>query len=109
NMSAPHEAPGAGMNPISWRVDYTFEIVVRSTPTAASNTEKLRGLSKFLKSCARWLPEFQFLLDFTKRARGGIALSVLQQDQVLALEHGLKLLDMGNVDDYRAADAQESL
>ena len=40
------------------------------------------------------LPEFQFLLDFANRTRGGIALSVLQHDQVLALEHGLKLLDL---------------
>ena len=55
------------------------------------------------------LPEFQFLLDFANRTRGGIALSVLQHDHVLALEHGLKLLDLVNVDDYRAADAQESL
>ncbi len=51
------------------------------------------------------LPEFQFLLDFTNRTRGGIALSVLQHDQVLALEAWLKLLDLVNVDDYRAADA----
>ena len=46
----------------------------------------------------RWkfqaLAEFQFLLDFANRTRGGIALSVLQHDQVLALEHGLKLLDL---------------
>ena len=55
------------------------------------------------------LPEFQFLLDFAKRTRGGIAPSVLQHDQVLALERWLKLLDLVNVDDYRAADAQESL
>jgi hypothetical protein len=55
------------------------------------------------------LPEFQFLLDFAKRTRGGIALSVLQHDQVLALEHRLKLLDLVNVDDHRAADAQELL
>src|SRR5437764_777367 len=48
------------------------------------------------------LPEFQFLLDFANRTRGGIALSVLQHDQVLALEHWLKLLDLVNVDDYRA-------
>src|SRR6266404_7674850 len=62
---------------------------------------------------SRWksqaLPEFQFLLDFANRTRGGIALSVLQHDQVLALEHWLKLLDLVKVDDYRAADAQESL
>src|SRR4051794_6148664 len=55
------------------------------------------------------LPEFQFLLDFANRTGGGIALSVLQQNQILALEHWLKLLDLVNVDDYRAADAQESL
>jgi hypothetical protein len=54
-------------------------------------------------------PEFQLLLDFANRARGGIALSVLQHDQVLALEHGLKLPDLVKVGDDRAADAQESL
>ena len=101
------------MNLIPSRVDYAFEIAVRSTPTAASNTQKRRRLSKFLKPSARCksqaLPEFQFLLDFANRTRGGIALSVLHHDQVLALEHGLKLLDLVNVDDYRAADAQESL
>ena len=59
--------------------------------------------------CAQTLPEFQFLLDFANRARGGIALSVLQHDQVLALEHGLKLLNLVNIDDYRPADAQELL
>ena len=46
------------------------------------------------------LPEFQFLLDFANRTRDGIALSVLQHDHVLALEHWLKLLDLVNVDDY---------
>jgi hypothetical protein len=55
------------------------------------------------------LSEFQFLLNFANRARGGIALSVLQQDQVLALERWLKLLDLVDVDDYRAADAQKSV
>src|SRR5437879_188278 len=66
-----------------------------------------------LKPSARWksqaLPEFQFLLDFANGTGGGIALSVLQHNQVLALEHWLKLLDLVNVDDYRTADAQESL
>lgn len=78
---------------------------------AASNTQKRRKLSKFLKPPASWksqaLPEFQFLLDFANRTRGGLALSVLQHDQVLALEHGLKLLDLVNVDDSRAADAEK--
>ena len=49
------------------------------------------------------------MLDFANRTRGGIALSVLQHDQVLALEHWLKFLDLVNVDDYRAIDAQEPL
>src|SRR5215472_13700858 len=101
------------MNLIPSRVDYTFEIAIRSTPTAASNTQKRRRLSKFLKPSARWesqaLAEFQFLLDFANRTRGGIALSVLQHDHILALEHWLKLLDLVNVDDYRAVDAKESL
>src|SRR4029078_6392779 len=34
---------------------------------------------------------------------------VLQNDESFALERWLKLLDLVNVDDYRAADAQESL
>lgn len=34
------------MDLIPSRVDYTFEIAVRSTPTAASNTQKRRRLSK---------------------------------------------------------------
>src|SRR5207248_3612790 len=55
------------------------------------------------------LPEFQSLLDFANRTGGGIALSALQHNQVLALEHGLKLLDLVNVDDDRPADAHESL
>src|SRR5437762_5670369 len=74
---------------------------------------KRRRVSRFLKPSERRksqaLPEFQFLLDFANRTRGGIALSVLQQDQVLALEHWLKLLDLIDVNDYRAADAQELL
>ncbi len=57
---------------------------------------------------AHALPEFQSLLNFANGARGGIALSVLQHDQVLALERWLKFLDLVNVDDYRTADAQES-
>jgi hypothetical protein len=55
------------------------------------------------------LAEFQFLLDFANETCGGIALSVLQHDQALALECWLKLLDLVKVDDDRAADAQESL
>jgi hypothetical protein len=42
------------MNLIPSRVDCTLEIALRSTPTAASNTQKRRGLSKFLKPSARW-------------------------------------------------------
>ena len=92
------------MNLILSRVDYTFEIAIRSTPPAASNTQKRRRLGKFLNPSSRWksqaLPEFQFFLDFANRTRGGIALSVLQNDQVFALEHGLKLLNLVNIDDY---------
>src|SRR5437870_427347 len=57
----------------------------------------------------RGLPKFQLLLDLANRTRGGIAFSVLEDDQVLALEHGLKLLDLVDVNDDRAADAQELL
>ena len=78
----------------------------------------VRVLPRSGEACGGWrsdqaqsqaLPEFQFLLDLADRTRGRIALSVLQHDQVLALERWLKLLDLVNVDDYRAADAQESL
>src|SRR4029079_12366979 len=66
-------------------------------------------LKYLARAASQALPEFQFFLDFANRTRGGIALAVLQHDHVLALEHGLKLLDLVHVDDDRAADAQESL
>ena len=53
------------------------------------------------------LPEFQFLLDFAEGAGGGVGFSVLEDDEVLAFEHGLKFLDLIKVDDDGAADAQE--
>jgi len=93
----------AGMNLVSSGVNDTLEIAIRSTPSAASTTLKRRKRSTFFESSARWksrgLPEFQLLLDFANRTRGGIALFVLQQDQVLALERWLKLLDLIHVDD----------
>ena len=46
----------AGMNLILSRIDCTLEIALRSTPTAASNRQKRRRLSKFLKPSARSKP-----------------------------------------------------
>lgn len=70
----------------------------RLSPCLAAKGKEISGL-----------PEFQLLLDFSDRTRGGIALAVLQDDQILALKHGLKLLNLVQVDDHRAADAQEAL
>src|SRR4051812_21704690 len=68
--------------------------------------------ARFRQADCQWakvLTEFQFLLDFANGTGRRIGLSILQHDQVLALEHWLKLPDLVNVDDYRAADAQELL
>ena len=42
------------MNLILSRVDCTLEIAVRTTPTAASNTQERRRLSKFLNPTEMW-------------------------------------------------------
>lgn len=94
------------------RTGCTLEIAARIIPTAAPNTQQRRRIKQVLEifgemEKSQKSPEFQPLLDFTKRTRGGIGLSVLQQNQILALEHRLKLLNLVNIDDYRSADAQE--
>jgi hypothetical protein len=55
------------------------------------------------------LAELEFLLDFAEGAGGRVALAVFEDDEVFACEHGLEFLDLVEVDDDGAADAQELL
>ena len=81
-----------------------LKILVKKRPLFNSGAENAGE-----EDARRALPEFQYLLDLADWAGGGIALAILQYDQILAVERWLKLLDLVDIDDYRAADAQKSL
>lgn len=49
------------------------------------------------------------MLDFAEWAGGGVGFAVFEDDEVFAGEHGLKFLDLVEVDDDGAADAEELL